>query len=125
MLPGVSNAFIDGTALDTPVSYESLAAIGSGLGSAGFVVFDDTDDLVAVSAGLSRVLTVESCGQCSPCKLDGLRIAKLFEAIAYSEARRPRSRGIAVARRYGRRQRSLFARHSTTSRRGEAARAVL
>ena len=86
VLPGVSNAFIDSTALDTPVSYESLAAIGSGLGSASFAVFDDTDDLVAVSAGVSRFLAVESCGQCSPCKLDGLRIAKLLEAIAHSEA---------------------------------------
>ena len=49
MLPGVSSAFIEGGALDTPVSYEALAAIGSGLGSAGFVVFDDADDLVAVA----------------------------------------------------------------------------
>jgi NADH-quinone oxidoreductase subunit F len=80
VLPGVSSAFITGAALDTPVSYEALAAIGSGLGSAGFVVFDDTDDLVAVAAGASRFLAVESCGQCTPCKLDGLRIAELLGA---------------------------------------------
>ena len=65
--------------LDTPVSYESLAAIGSGLGSAGFIVFDDADDLVAVAAGVARFLAVESCGQCTPCKLDGLRIAELLD----------------------------------------------
>ncbi|MBK5289991.1 MAG: hypothetical protein JJE46_16170, partial [Acidimicrobiia bacterium] len=81
VLPGVSNAFIDATALDTPASYEALAAIGSGLGSAGFVVFDDSDDLVAVAAGVSRFLAVESCGQCSPCKLDGLRIAELLDGL--------------------------------------------
>ncbi len=86
VLPGVSSALIDGAALDTPVSYESLAAIGSGLGSAGFVVFDDTDDLVAVAAGAARFLAVESCGQCSPCKQDGLRIAALLDAIARSAA---------------------------------------
>jgi NADH-quinone oxidoreductase subunit F len=80
VLPGVSSAFITGAALDTPVSYEALAAIGSGLGSAGFVVFDDTDDLVAVAAGASRFLAVESCGQCTPCKLDGRRIADLLAA---------------------------------------------
>jgi len=80
VLPGVSNAFIDADALNTPVSYEALAAIGSGLGSAGFMVFDDSDDLVAVTAGASRFLAVESCGQCTPCKLDGRRISELLDA---------------------------------------------
>jgi NADH:ubiquinone oxidoreductase subunit F (NADH-binding) len=86
VLPGVSNAFIDASDLDTPISYEGMAAIGSGLGSAGFIVLDDTDDLVAVAAGAVRFLAVESCGQCSPCKLDGLRIAELFERIVRDTA---------------------------------------
>jgi NADH-quinone oxidoreductase subunit F len=85
VLPGVSATFIEGAALDTPVSYEALSAIGSGLGSAGFIVFDDADDLVAVAAGVSRFLAVESCGQCSPCKLDGLRIAELLAKTAGGE----------------------------------------
>ena len=82
----MSNRFIHGAALDTPVSYEALAAIGSGLGSAGFIVFDDADDLVAVAAGATRFLAVESCGQCTPCKLDGLRIAELLDATARGDA---------------------------------------
>ncbi|HEV7524700.1 MAG TPA: NADH-ubiquinone oxidoreductase-F iron-sulfur binding region domain-containing protein [Acidimicrobiia bacterium] len=86
VLPGVSSGFIAGAALDTPVSYEALAAIGSGLGSAGFVVFDDSDDLVAVAAGASRFLAVESCGQCTPCKLDGLHIAELLAMTTRGEA---------------------------------------
>ena len=73
-------------ALDTPVSYEALAAIGSGLGSAGFVVFDDADDLVAVTAGASRFLAIESCGQCTPCKLDGQRISELLAAVSTNSA---------------------------------------
>ena len=86
VLPGVSSKFIAAAALDTPVSYETLAAIGSGLGSAGFVVYDDSDDLVAVTAGALRFLAVESCGQCTPCKRDGLRIAELLGAVARGEA---------------------------------------
>ena len=86
VLPGVSGKFIGASALDTPVSYEALAAIGSGLGSAGFMVFDDADDLVAVAAGVARFLAVESCGQCSPCKLDGLRIAELLALTAGGDA---------------------------------------
>ncbi|MEA2147062.1 MAG: NADH-quinone oxidoreductase subunit, partial [Solirubrobacteraceae bacterium] len=61
-------------------------AIGSGLGSAGFTVFDDSDDLVAATAGASRFLAVESCGQCTPCKLDGLRIAELLAATTRGDA---------------------------------------
>jgi len=86
VLPGVSNAFIGASDLDTPVSYEGISAIGSGLGSAGFIVLDDTDDLVGVAAGAIRFLAVESCGQCTPCKLDGLRISELLDRAVRSTA---------------------------------------
>jgi len=84
VLPGVSGAFVPAALLDTPVSYEGMAAIGSGLGSAGFIVFDDTSDLVAVAAGVARFLAVESCGQCVPCKQDGLLLADLLARLSRS-----------------------------------------
>ncbi len=86
VLPGTAQGFIAEALLDTPVSYEGLAAIGSGLGSAGFIVFDDSDDLTAVAAGVSRFLAVESCGQCTPCKTDGLQLAGLLAKVSRSEA---------------------------------------
>jgi NADH:ubiquinone oxidoreductase subunit F (NADH-binding) len=86
VLPGVSGALIPADALDTPISYEGFAAIGSGLGSASFVVYDDRDDLVAVIAGASRFLAVESCGQCTPCKQGGLALSALLEKLSRSEA---------------------------------------
>jgi hypothetical protein len=85
-MPGVSNGLIPEHLLDTPVSYEAMAAIGSGLGAGGFIVFDDTDDLAAVAAGVSRFLAVESCGQCTPCKRDGLALAGLLARVSRSEA---------------------------------------
>lgn len=86
VLPGVSNALLPAEALDTPLTYEAMAAAGSGLGSAGYIVLDDTDDLVAVAAGASRFLAVESCGQCTPCKQDGLEMAEVLGRVAASEA---------------------------------------
>jgi len=86
VLPGVAQGFIPESLLDTPVSYEGLAAIGSGLGSAGFIVLDDTVDLVAVGAGVSRFLAIESCGQCTPCKQDGLQLAELMGKVCRSDA---------------------------------------
>ena len=86
VLPGVSNALIPATLLDTPISYEAMAAIGSGLGSAGFIVLDDTSDMVALAAGASRFLAVESCGQCTPCKQDGQVLSDLLASLSRSDA---------------------------------------
>jgi NADH:ubiquinone oxidoreductase subunit F (NADH-binding) len=75
---GVANAVLPAEKFDTPLSYEAMEAAGSGLGAAGFLVFDDSDDLVAVAAGVSRFLAVESCGQCTPCKQDGREISEIL-----------------------------------------------
>ena len=78
---GVSNAVITAEHLDTPVSYEAMADIGSGVGSAGFIVYDDTTCMVAVALQFSGFLAVESCGQCSPCKLGSAEITECLGRI--------------------------------------------
>jgi NADH-quinone oxidoreductase subunit F len=81
VMSGVATGLLTADLLDTPVSYEALAEVGSGLGSGGFMVFDDTVDMTAVAAGVSRFLAVESCGQCTPCKQDGLALADLWAKL--------------------------------------------
>jgi NADH:ubiquinone oxidoreductase subunit F (NADH-binding)/nucleotide-binding universal stress UspA family protein len=75
VLAGTANALIPANLLDTPLTYEAMRDAGTGLGSAGFIVFDDTTDAAAIAAGVARFLSVESCGQCEHCKSDGLDIA--------------------------------------------------
>jgi NADH-quinone oxidoreductase subunit F len=86
VLVGVSSAVLTADQLDTPLTYEDMAAAGSGLGSGGYIVFDDHADMTAVAAGVSRFLAVESCGQCTPCKIDGLSLSDLFEKLCASDA---------------------------------------
>jgi NADH-quinone oxidoreductase subunit F len=86
VMPGVSSGLIPASQLDVPVSYEGLAAIGSGLGSAGFIVFDDSDDMASVAAGAARFLAVESCGQCIPCKQDGRILTEALERLCSDAA---------------------------------------
>ena len=81
VLSGVANPFLPGDKIATPVSYEAMEAAGTGLGAAGFLVFSDADDLAAVAAGVARFLAVESCGQCTPCKQDGLAIADILTRV--------------------------------------------
>lgn len=76
VLAGTANALIPNQLLDTPLTYEAMHDAGAGLGSAGFIVFDDSTDPAAIAAGVARFLSVESCGQCEPCKTDGLVIAQ-------------------------------------------------
>ncbi len=86
VLTGVSNTVLGPEQLDTPVSYEAFRDGGSWLGSASFIVLDDESDMVAVAAGVSRFLAVESCGQCEPCKLDGLELADKLDKLAGNRA---------------------------------------
>ena len=85
VLVGVSSSAITPEQLDTELSYEAMAAIGSGLGSAGFLVIGDDTDVVAVAAAASHFLAIESCGQCTPCKADGAEIARLLGDAAGGE----------------------------------------
>ena len=85
VLVGVSSAVLTADQLDTELSYEGMKGIGSGLGSAGYIVIADGTDVVSVAAGVSRFLAVESCGQCTPCKQDGAEIARLLANAANGE----------------------------------------
>ena len=84
VLSGVSNPVLPAAHLDAPVSYEGLLAAGGGLGSAGFIVYDDTRSMVAVARMVSRFLYVESCGQCRACKLGCGEITRKLDRIAES-----------------------------------------
>ena len=84
---GVANALVPARAFDTRLTYEDMAAAGSGLGAAGFIVLDDADDPVAFAHGVARFLAIESCGQCRPCKQDGLAIATRLDTIRGANGR--------------------------------------
>ncbi|MBK5268610.1 MAG: SLBB domain-containing protein [Acidimicrobiia bacterium] len=81
VVPGVANAILPAEAMSTPLTYEDMVAAGSGLGAAGFIVYDDTACMVEVTATLSRFLSVESCGQCLPCKLGTGHITAALERL--------------------------------------------
>lgn len=86
VLPGVSAPMVGPEALDTPLTFEDMSSLGSGLGSAGFIVIGAETSPLAVAAGASRFLAVESCGQCTPCKQDGLAIASSLDRLVRAEA---------------------------------------
>jgi NADH:ubiquinone oxidoreductase subunit F (NADH-binding) len=79
---GVSNPVLPARDFDVELSYEAFERIGNGLGAAGFVVYDDTADMVTVAAELTRFLAVESCGQCPPCKRGSMELTEILTRIS-------------------------------------------
>ena len=54
--------------IDVSMDFDSLANIGSALGSAGIIVMDETVDMVDASLYVAEFYAHESCGQCTPCR---------------------------------------------------------
>lgn len=72
LLPGGgSTPFLTPEHLDTPMDYDGVGAVGSRLGTATMIVFDDQTPIVGVLKNLEHFYAQESCGWCTPCR-DGL-----------------------------------------------------
>ena len=78
---GVANPVVTADHLDVPVSYEGFESIGSGMGAAGFIIHDDLACMVDAAYRFSRFLSIESCGQCPPCKIGSTEITARLERI--------------------------------------------
>ena len=65
---GASAPILVGNNLDLPLDYESLQQAGSMLGSASFILMDETVDMVWAASKMIHFFEHESCGKCSPCR---------------------------------------------------------
>ena len=81
IFPGASNTVIVPEQLDTALDFDSMRQVGSGLGAAGFAVFDDSACMVKAAYRYSRFLFVESCGQCPACKFGTGEVTETLSAI--------------------------------------------
>ncbi|MEC4895069.1 MAG: NuoF family protein [Oscillatoria sp. PMC 1051.18] len=83
---GPSGGCIPPDALDTPVDYESLAKLGSIMGSGGMVVMDEETSMVEVAKFYMGFCQEESCGKCIPCRVGTVQIHELLNRILNQEA---------------------------------------
>jgi len=67
--------------LDTPIDYESLASIGSMMGSGGLIVMDNTKCMVNLAKFYLGFTVDESCGKCTPCRIGTQRMLEMLERI--------------------------------------------
>jgi NADH-quinone oxidoreductase subunit F len=86
VLPGgPSNGLVTEQNLDVPLAFESLKAIGSGVGSGGVIVYSDRACMVRAILEFERFFARESCGQCPPCQLGTQNLATILQRFEQGE----------------------------------------
>jgi NADH-quinone oxidoreductase subunit F len=72
--------------LDTRLTYEDVAKIGSTLGSASIILLDETVNVAWAAAKMMRFFSHESCGKCTPCREGTYWLRRRYEALLAGRA---------------------------------------
>lgn len=88
MPAGASSSLIPATeaALDTPMDYESVPALGAQLGSASVIVLDETVNISDLVGSTVNFFEHESCGKCTPCREGTYWMDHILERINSGKA---------------------------------------
>ena len=78
---GPSGGCIPEEHLDLPVDFDSLAKVGSMMGSGGMVVMDEDNCMVDVAKYFLSFTQSESCGKCPPCRIGTYQMLQILEKI--------------------------------------------
>ncbi len=84
---GMSSPILKADEIDLSLDFDSMAAAGSMLGSAGIVAIDDGTSMLEVLGKIASFYARESCGQCTPCRLGTSWMAKTVGRLAAGEGR--------------------------------------
>ncbi len=78
---GVASGVVTPEQFDTPMDFGSMRKVGGGLGSAGFIIYDESACMVQVALKFSNFLAKSSCGQCIPCNSGTAQITEHLKKI--------------------------------------------
>ena len=82
---GPSGGCLSEEFLDLPVDYESLASVGSIMGSGGLIIMDDDTCIVDIARYFLDFTQKESCGKCVPCRVGTRHMVEILEKITHGE----------------------------------------
>ena len=83
---GPSGGCIPARLFDTPIDYDSLAKVGSIMGSGGMIVMDENTCMVDVAKYFMSFLRDESCGKCFTCRKGTQRMYEILDDISKGKA---------------------------------------
>ncbi len=79
---GPSGGCIPSELFHLPIDYESLAKVGSIMGSGGMIVMDDNTCMIDVAKYFMNFLKSESCGKCFTCRKGTQRMHEILDDIS-------------------------------------------
>ncbi len=83
---GPSGGCIPANMFDIPIDYDSLAKVGSIMGSGGMIVMDENTCMVDVAKYFMNFLKDESCGKCFTCRKGTQRMYEILDDITKGQA---------------------------------------
>jgi NADH-quinone oxidoreductase subunit F len=84
---GASSPWLGPEHVDTLLSNEAIAAVGSMAGSGSVIPMDHTTCMVRAAWRIVRFFHRESCGQCTPCREGGGWLERILERIEGGQGR--------------------------------------
>lgn len=82
---GPSGGCIPAHMFDLPIDYDSLAEVGSIMGSGGMIVMDEDTCMIDVARYFMEFLKDESCGKCFTCRKGTQRMYEILDDISKGE----------------------------------------
>jgi NADH-quinone oxidoreductase subunit F len=88
VIPGGSSVpILTADEIDVKMDFDSVAAIGSLLGSGGVVVINEDTCMVKALLRIAKFYAHESCGQCTPCREGTTWLKKTLQRVYEGDAR--------------------------------------
>jgi NADH-quinone oxidoreductase subunit F len=84
---GTSCPILTAAEVDVKMDFDSVAAIGSMLGSGGVVVMNEETCMVKALLCVTKFYAHESCGQCTPCREGTAWLKKILQRVHDGEGR--------------------------------------
>ncbi|MFQ5960395.1 MAG: NADH-ubiquinone oxidoreductase-F iron-sulfur binding region domain-containing protein [Candidatus Methylomirabilales bacterium] len=85
---GPSSGFLPASMVDVHLDFESLAQVGSMLGSGAIVVCAEGTCMLDMALNAVRFFKRESCGKCVPCRLGSAKMEEILSGITHGRGRR-------------------------------------
>ncbi len=82
---GPAGGCIPANLASTSIDFESLASVGSIMGSGGMIVMDEDDCMVNIAKFFLDFTVDESCGKCTPCRVGNKRLHEILTRITMGQ----------------------------------------
>lgn len=82
---GGTSAFLAGASLGCKLTSQAIREAGSGIGTAGVIVYEEGNSAVDIVKGLLEFYGSESCGRCAPCRIGVVRMREIIERVFQGE----------------------------------------